>query len=415
MRWRCASFSSLIKFKEKPMSTVQLRAWMLAAAMMAAPAASAADVVIEWNQKAGAALAEAKVYPFVGTRVMSLVHVAMFDAINSIEGRYSAYKVKVSSPAGCSAEAAGAAAAHAVLVKLFPEQKASLDAAYAASLAQIPEGSGKTAGIGVGEEVAAKILALRASDGADAPNTYRPSTAPGVYVPTTLPIGSQWGNVTPWVMERGSQFRPAAPPALTSAEWARDYNEVKDIGGKKSTMRTPEQTEIARFWVITGPQSYDPIARQLAAAPGRSLSENARLFALVEMAVADAYVAVFDAKYTFNFWRPITAIRNGDTDGNDATIRDAGWEPVIDTPLHPEYPCAHCITSGAARAVSLSMTSASAPGVVHKWASLQEWAEEVAAARIYGGIHYRNSTVVGKDMGRKIGELAVKNYLKAAQ
>ena len=407
------------------MSTVQLRAWMLAAAMMAAPAASAADVVIEWNQKAGAALAEAKVYPFVGTRVMSLVHVAMFDAINSIEGRYSAYKVKVSSPAGCSAEAAGAAAAHAVLVKLFPEQKASLDAAYAASLTQIPEGSGKTAGIGVGEEVAAKILALRASDGADAPNTYRPSTAPGVYVPTTLPIGSQWGNVTPWVMERGSQFRPTAPPALTSGEWARDYNEVKDIGGKKSTMRTPEQTEIARFWVITGPQSYDPIARQLAAAPGRSLIENARLFALVEMAVADAYVAVFDAKYTFNFWRPITAIRNGDTDGNDATIRDAGWEPVIDTPLHPEYPCAHCITSGAARAVlesefgtgavSLSMTSASAPGVVHKWASIQEWAEEVAAARIYGGIHYRNSTVVGKDMGRKIGELAVKNYLKPAQ
>jgi len=407
------------------MSTVQLRAWILAAAVMAAPVASAADAVTEWNQKAGAALAEAKVYPFVGTRVMSLVHVAMFDAINSIEGRYSAYKVKVSSPPGCSAEAAGAAAAHAVLVKLFPEQKASLDAAYAASLAQIPEGSGKTAGIGVGEEVAAKILALRASDGADAPNMYRPSTAPGVYVPTTLPIGSQWGNVTPWVMERGSQFRPAAPPALTSAEWARDYNEVKDIGGKKSTMRTPEQTEIARFWVITGPQSYDPIARQLAAAPGRSLIENARLFALVEMAVADAYVAVFDAKYTFNFWRPITAIRNGDIDGNDATSRDAGWEPVIDTPLHPEYPCAHCITSGAARAVlesefgtgavSLSMTSASAPGVVHKWASIQEWAEEVAAARIYGGIHYRNSTVVGKDMGRKIGELAVKNYLKPAQ
>src|SRR5271157_4401189 len=227
----------------------------------------------------------------------------------------------------------------------------------------------------------------------------------------------------------GDGTRIAVPPNGTSGfdqrEWARDYNEVKDIGGKKSTMRTPEQTEIARFWVITGPQSYDPIARQLAAAPGRSLSENARLFALVEMAVADAYVAVFDAKYMFNFWRPITAIRNGDTDGNDATIRDAGWEPVIDTPLHPEYPCAHCITSGAARAVlesefgtgavSLSMTSASAPGVVHKWASIQEWAEEVAAARIYGGIHYRNSTVVGKDMGRKIGELAVKNYLKPAQ
>jgi len=404
------------------MSIVQVRAWILAAAMMAAPAAHAGDVVTEWNQKAGAAVVEAKVYPFAGGRAMSMVHVAMFDAINSIEGRYSPYKVKVAAPAGSSAEAAGVAAAHTVLVKLFPEQKASFDAAYAASLAQIPDGSGKTAGIGVGEEVAGKILALRAADGADAPNTYRPNTAPGVYVPTTLPIASQWGNVTPWVMERGSQFRPAAPPDLKSAEWARDYNEVKDLGGKKSTTRTAEQTEAARFWVITGPQSWDSLLRELAAAPGRTLVQNARLFALVEMAGADAYISVFEAKYAFNLWRPITAIRNGDMDGNDATSRDAGWEPLIDTPLHPEYPCAHCITSAAVRAVlesefgtgavSLSMTSSAAPGVTHKWASIEEWANEVSVARIYGGIHYRNSTVVGKDMGKKIGELAVKNFLK---
>ena len=406
------------------MSTVQVRAWILAAAMMVAPAAHAGDVVTEWNQKAGAAVVEAKVYPFAGGRAMSMVHAAMFDAINSIEGRYSAYKVKVSAPAGSSAEAAGVAAAHAVLVKIFPEQKASFDAAYEASLAQIPEGSGKTAGIGVGEEVAGKILALRAADGADAPNIYRPSTAPGVYVPTTLPIGSQWGNVTPWVMERGSQFRPAAPPDLKSAEWARDYNEVKDLGGKKSTTRTAEQTEAARFWVIVGPQSWDSLVRQLAAAPGRTLVQNARLFALAEMAGADAYISVFDAKYAFNLWRPITAIRDGDLDGNDATSRDAGWEPLIDTPAHPEYPCAHCITSAAVRVVlesefgsgaaSLSMTSSAAPGVTHKWASIEEWASEVSEARIYGGIHYRNSTVVGKDMGKRIGELAVKNYLKPA-
>jgi hypothetical protein len=164
--------------------------------------------------------------------------------------------------------------------------------------------------------------------------------------------------------------------------------------------------------------------RQLAAAPGRTLVQNARLFAVVEMAGADAYISVLDAKYAFNFWRPITAIRNGDLDGNDATNRDAGWEPLIDTPLHPEYPCAHCITSAAVRAVlesefgtgaaSLSMTSSAVPGVTHKWASIEEWANEVSVARIYGGIHYRNSTVVGKDMGKKIGELAVKNYLKPA-
>ena len=406
------------------MSKAQVRGWILAAIMMAAPAAYAGDVVTEWNQKAGAAVVEAKLYPFAGGRAMSMVHVAMFDAINSIEVRYSPYKVKVAAPAGSSAEAAGVAAAHAVLVKIFPEQKVSFDAAYAASLAQIPEGRGKTAGIGVGEEVAGKILALRASDGSDAPNTYRPITAPGVYVPTTLPIASQWGNVTPWVMERGSQFRPAAPPDLKSAEWARDYKEVNDLGGKKSTTRTAEQTEAARFWIITGPQSWDSLVRELAAAPGRSLIQNARLFALVEMAGADAYISVFEAKYAFNFWRPITAIRNGDLDGNDATSRDAGWEPLIDTPMHPEYPCAHCITSAAVRvvlesefgtgAVALSMTSSAAPGVTHKWASIEEWANEVSEARIYGGIHYRNSTVVGKDMGKKIGELAVQNYLKPA-
>lgn len=404
------------------MRALSLRVWILAAAAVLFSAICRADVVTEWNQRAAAAAAEAKQYPFVATRTMSIVHTAIFDAVNSIENRYTPYKAKVSAPQGSSSEAACVAAAHAILVNLFPDQKAALDSAYTQSLAQIADSSGKATGVAVGEEVASKILAWRASDGADAPNTYRPSTTPGVYVPTALPIGSQWGGVTPWTMERGSQFRPAAPPQLTSPEWATDYNEVKDLGGKKSTQRTPEQTEIARFWTITGPPSWDPIVRQLAAVPGRSLIQNARLFALVEIATADAYIAVFDAKYTFNFWRPLTAIRNGDIDGNDATNREPGWEPVIDTPLHPEYPCAHCITSGAARtvlesefgtgSVPLSMTSSAAPGVVRKWASIKEYADEVSAARIYGGIHYRNSTVVGKAMGAKIGELAVQNYLK---
>jgi len=407
------------------MSTAQLRACILFALGILFPSVSVADVVTDWNQSAGACVLEAKIYPFAGTRVMAIVHTAMFDAINSIEGRYTPYKFKVSAPTGSSPEAAGVAAAHAALVQLFPEQKSALDAAYAASLAQIPDGPGKTTGIAVGEEVAAKVLEWRASDGADAANTYRPITTPGTYVTTTFPIGTQWGSVTPWVMEHGSQFRPAPPPALSSAQWAADYNEIKEIGAKKSARRSSEQTEVARFWTITGPQSFDPIVRQLATTPGRSLSQNARLFALVEMAVADSYIAVFDAKYTFNFWRPITAIRNGDIDGNDATARDPGWEPLIDTPLHPEYPCAHCINSGAARAVlesefgtgpnPLTMSSTTAPGVVHKWASIAEYAEEVSLARIYGGIHYRNSTVVGKAMGKKLGELAIQNYLKPAR
>jgi hypothetical protein len=403
-------------------SAAQLRACLLSLVALVSPCAFAADVVTEWNQKAGASVLEAKIYPFAGTRVMAIVHTAMFDAINSIEGSYTPYKFKVSAAAGSSPEAAGVAAAHAVLVKLFPEQKAALDAAYESSLGQIADNPGKASGIVVGEEVAAKVLEWRSSDGADAPNTYRPVTTPGAYVTTTLPIGTQWGGVTPWILERGSQFRPGPPPALTSAEWTADYNEIKEIGAKRSTRRTSEQTDIARFWMITGPQSFDPIARQLALTPGRSLIQNARLFALVEMAVADSYIAVFDAKYIFNFWRPITAIRNGDVDGNDATARDPSWEPLVDTPLHPEYPCAHCINSAAARAVlesefgtgpnPLTMTSPTAPGAVHKWANIREYAEEVSVARIYGGIHYRNSTVVGMAMGKQIGEVAVRNYLK---
>ena len=407
---------------EVTMNSAQLRTCILLVGMILFPCVSAADVVTEWNEKAGACVLEAKLYTVAGTRVMALVHAAMFDAINSIEGRYTPYKFKVSAPAGSSPEAAGVAAAHATLARLFPEQKAALDAAYAASLARVPDGPGKTSGIAVGEEVATKVLAWRAADGADAANTYRPVTTPGTYITTTLPIGTQWASMTPWMMERASQFHAAPPPALTSAEWAADYNEVKEIGGKKSVRRTSEQTEIGRFWAMGGPQAIDPIPRQLAAAPGRSLSQNARLFALVELAVEDSHIALFEAKYSFNFWRPITAIRNGDIDRNEATTRDPGWEPLIDTPLHPEYPCGHCMTSSTVRAVlesefgtgphPLTMTSSTAPGVVHKWASIADYAEEVSLARIYGGVHYRNSTVVGKAMGRKIGELAVQNYLK---
>jgi hypothetical protein len=405
------------------MSAACLSRWFLFLAVLVAPAMVSADVVTEWNERALACTTMAKQPPFTATRTMAMVHTAMFDAVNSIERRYALYRVKEVAPAGSSPEAAGVAAAHTVLIKLFPDQKAALDASYADSLARIPDGSGKASGIAVGESVARQILALRAGDGADVPGNYRPKTTPGDYVPTTLPVASQWGSVTPWVIERGSQFRPAPPPPLTSAEWAKDYNEIKEVGGKKSTVRTREQTDIARFWTITGPQSWDLIVRQLAAAPGRTLSENARLFALVETATADAYIAVFDAKYTFNFWRPITAIRNGDIDGNDATVREPDWEPLVDTPLHPEYPCAHCITSAAAAAVLRSefgvgpipvvtMTSPTAPGVERKWTTIQEWADEVSDARICGGLHYRNSTVIGKSMGRQIGELAVKRYLQ---
>ena len=393
---------------------------LLATALVILPRVAAADVITDWNEKAAICIAQVNQAPFVGTRTMAIVHTAMFDAVNSIEGGYAPYKVKVPAAPGSSAEAAAAAAAHAALVKLFPDLKAMLDSEYAKSLSSLPD-PGQAGGVAVGEKVAAQILALRASDGAEAPNTYRPVTSPGVYVATTLPVASQWAGVKPWAMEKCSQFRPGPPPALMGSEWARDYNEIKTLGAKNSTSRTPEQTTIARFWTVTGPASWDALVRQLAAAAGRKVIDNARLFAMVEMAAADAYISIFDAKYTFNFWRPITAIRNGDLAGNKEVARVDDWQPLVDTPMHPEYPCAHCITSAAVATVleaefgtgtlPLSMTSPTAPGVVRKWTTLKEYTDEVSAARVYGGIHYRNSTLVGQAMGRKVGELVVHDYL----
>ncbi len=385
------------------------------------PGLAAADAVTEWNEITLATASAGRHGASDASRTTALVHAAIFDAVNAIEARYTPYKVTTTAPPGASSEAAAVAAAHAALVRLYPQQKTVLDEAYAKSLSRIPDGKAKSDGVAVGQKVGAGMAALRANDGAVAANTYRPVTAAGVYVMTTLPVSSQWGKVTPWVLERGSQLRPGPPPALTSGEWLRDCHEVADLGGKTSTVRTAEQTSIARFWAIVGPASWDPVLRSVAATPGRTLAQNARLFALAEMAAADAYIAVFDAKYTFNLWRPITAIRNGDMHG--ATMsRIADWEPLIDTPLHPEYPCAHCITSAAIAAVlehefasgfpEVTMTSPTAPGVTRRWTSATAFTDEVSAARIYGGIHYRTSTTVGQAMGRQIGELAVRDYLK---
>jgi hypothetical protein len=216
-------------------------------------------------------------------------------------------------------------------------------------------------------------------------------------------------------MTSGAQFRPGPPPSLTSDVWKRDFDEIKAIGGKNSTRRTPEQTAIAQFWEATAPAVYWPVARSVATAPGRDVSENARLLALAAMAMDDALIAVFDAKYTYNFWRPVTAIRNA-----EGGARDPGWLPFIDTPMHPEYPCAHCIVSASLGAVlqaeigtgptpKLSSASSTAGGVVRTWSTVDDFAQEVAVARIYDGVHYRNSTEVGTAMGKKVGEVTARS------
>jgi hypothetical protein len=235
-----------------------------------------------------------------------------------------------------------------------------------------------------------------------------------------------WPNVTPFALKSPSQFRPGPPPPLGSEQWATDYNEIKDLGGKASTKRSARQTEDARFWLVTGPPAYHPIARQLVVSKKMDVMDSARFMALVAMAEADAYIAVMDGKYHYDFWRPITAIRNGNLSGNPAVSLEAAWQPIDSTPLHPEYPCAHCICGATLAAVvetlfdtadvaEVTMTSATAPGVSHRWTNLWAVSKEVSEARIWAGFHYRFSTRAGEDMGRKVGQYVAANILKRAK
>ena len=379
-----------------------------------------ADVVTDANAKAAEIASKSPATP-PAVRTMAIVQVSIFDAVSAITGRYPALRAKITAPRDASVDAAVAAATRSVLSKLMPAQQAAIDADYQALLKSVPDGRAKDDGIKVGEQAATAVVTACAEDGYNAPNTYRPHTAPGVYVPTMFPAVPHWGKRKPWVMTSGDQFRPGPPPALTSETWKRDFNEIKAIGGKTSTQRTPEQTAIAQFWEATLPNVYWPVARSVASAPGRDVNDNARLLALAAMAMDDGLIAVFDAKYSYNFWRPVTAIRNAEGDA-----RDPGWLPFIDTPMHPEYPCAHCIVSGSLGAVlqaelgsgpvpKLSSASSTAGGAVRTWASVDDFVREVAVARIYDGVHYRNSTEVGTAMGKKIGELAVKSVPKATR
>jgi hypothetical protein len=398
-----------------------LRKGLLAAAMIGAAPSAFADVITDWNEKA-VAFVTPRMVPAAGQRVVAIMQVAMFDAVNSIEPRYRPYLIQLPAAATASKEAAAAAAAGTVLTGLYP-QDADLKSMLAAYLATIPNSDAKSEGIRLGESVAAKILEARAKDGADAPDTYRYKTKPGVYVPTPITVSSTWGNVTPFALASASQFRPEPPVALKSDQWATDYKEIKELGNKTSTKRSVRQTEDARFWLITGPQSTEPVVRQIAAAKKMSLIDCARFMALTSVAGADAGIAVFDAKYHYEFWRPITAIRNGDTDDHPATERDESWQPIDNTPMHPEYPCAHCIISGAiASAVEaalgtadipeVAMTSPTAPGVTHRWTNIRAYNDEVSHARIWAGFHYRFSVRVGQDMGRKIGQYVVDNLMQ---
>jgi len=417
--------ASITDTMRRSVPAAMITAWVL----IGAPAA-AANVITEWDEKAVAVVLPPGPVPvgqqvYTAQRMMGMVHAAMFDAVNSIERRYRPYLVQLPADPATSKEAAAAAAAAAVLATINEKTAGDMKAALASYLASIPDGAAKADGVKLGEAVAARVLEARANDGHDAADDYRPRTTPGVYVPTPITAGSKWSNVKPFVMARPDQFRPSPPVALESNEWATDYNEIKDYGSKTSAKRSPQQTEAARFWLMVGPAAYHPFVRELVTAKQMSIGESARLMTLVAVGLNEALIAVFDAKYHYNFWRPITSIRNGDIDGNPATDREATWQPIDNTPMHPEYPCAHCILSGSVAGVikaalgtedipEVAVTSPTAPGVTHRWSKLAAFTDEVANARIWAGFHYRFSTRVGTDMGQQIGEYVVKNVMQPA-
>jgi hypothetical protein len=405
----------------------QITGLLFGVAMAFAPCTARADAVTDWNQTAIEVMKTANVAGNPWSRALAMMHVAMSDAINSVQGRYERYVTSVANRPGASAEAAAAAAARQILMGLFPNQKSIIETAYSTSIGAIVDATSKSKGITLGEQVAAAVLADRAADGTNLPDTYRPVTSPGVWVPTALPIFAQYAQAKPWVLKSADQFRPGPPPALTSALYARDYNETKNVGGLKSTSRTSEQTEAVKFWTQTniGP-GWQAAARQYAIAKSLTLADNARFFALLNMGIANTFINDWDAKFTYNFWRPITAIRNGDKDDNNATERDPGWLPLNATPMHPEYPSQAAIICGVVvgimdsvfgpnLAVPFTVNDLADPKIKRNYKSIAEMANEHSNMRVWGGIHFRNSLEVGEDMGKKIATYLVENSLQPAQ
>jgi hypothetical protein len=392
-----------------------------------------ADVVTDWNENTQQAIKTAATAPAATARVFAIVHAAIYDAVNGIHGRYAPYHVDFSpSEEGVSRRAAALQAAYAALIKLFPAQKSTFDAQRDASLALILDGSepsedideddaadgGAIArGIAWGQAVADDILAWRSTDGFRV--TFPPyvgGTAPGQWRPTPpdfrTAVFQQIATMLPFAMPSPSWARPSGPPALASAQYASDFNEVKALGSRIDSTRTPEQTQIALFWDDNGGVQWNRIALSVAARYHMTLSENARLLAVLNVALADAGIAAWDGKYHYSSWRPVTAIPLGDTDGNPLTQADLAWLPLrLLTPPHQEYPSAHSTNTGAAAAVlaaffgddtSFSAASDALPGVVRTWSSFSDAAAEVNDARVYFGIHFRSAVVDGRAAGEMV-------------
>ena len=387
------------------------------------PSARAADAVAFWNEVAVAASAvHAGRAAAVSPVDLAYVHSAIYDVVVALRGGYQPFAVTLDTvPPGASLDAAIASAAHRVLLTLFPSDHVYLDDRYAAALNGIAAGQAKTDGIAVGEQVASQLLASRTGDGWNAAVVYVPGSGPGVWQPTasTPPIAPWLAVMHPFTFSNPSQFRAEPPPSLGTAQWAEDYQEVQLVGSSTSAARSPEQTETGRFYGEHAGVQYGRIFRAFAAERGLTLEDSARLFAQLYVTSADAIIACFDSKYYYSFWRPITAIRAGDSDGNDATIADPSWTPLLPTPNHPEYPSAHgCFTASIATALSdffdtknvtITLTS-TVTNTSRNFESTDDMIREIIDARVWAGIHYRTSVVHGAVIGRQVAHWISKRY-----
>jgi len=391
--------------------------------------------VIQWNRTLlmivrtpGAQ--SATVHP---TRNFAIMHAAIYDAVNAIDGRHKPYLVTVPEVSrNASQEAAAAAAAHEVLVRLYPAFKAQLDVELQQSLASIADGKEKTEGTAIGLSVADRILALRNNDGSDAtPIPYVFGTAPGDYqsTPPNFPPQPQfthWSHVTPFALERANQFRPGPPPKLTSDEYTDAFNEIESLGVENTTTATPDEALTGRFWNGAIQNYWNEITQTASQARNLKTAESARLFALLNFSLADSVIAFYDAKYTYNFWRPVTAIRAAGTDDNPETLANPGWVPqAIKTAPDPSYPGAHAVISDAAAEVlrsffgrgriDLDVTSEVLPGTVRSFTSFSAAAEEATLSRIFAGQHFRFDLTTGNRLGHEVAETVVDNLLRTRQ
>jgi len=382
-------------------------------------------MIVDWNEHTVATLTQHDGYaePYPASRVFAMVHVAMHDAVSATaHRRYHGYAYR-DRDTWADPRAAAASAAYHVLVQQFPAQEASLQQRFDSSLAAIPDGARETRGVALGQRVAQVIVDLRADDGSDEEFPYMPATAPGRYQYTMdgFIYRSGWQHTDLWALESADQFRPGAPPPLSSKAYARAYREVKSKGALESVSRTHDETNYAKFWYELSESGWNRITRILATQERLDLAKTARLFALANMALADSYVAGWDAKFHYDTWRPITAIRVGDSDGNPATGADAKWEPLMTTPPVQDYPSTHSVLGDAAAEViarvlhrddiRFESPSTSFEGT-RRWSSLSEAANENADSRVMAGIHFRFSTRTGQRMGRQIGRYVAETHLQ---